>query len=274
MSVLSEHMIETKRYYVIIITCLVVVTLYYVFFSKTENDGNAINFLSKTPAQKPLILENGIQEEIPTLNNDNVPLSFKVSNTTSNVDKLNTENITPALATEPEFSAEEQRIHLDKLNLAQSLAKQGKWQEFLALNDDLSSADAESLRHALVLAIMNDAPIDLIESLLKQGAVLDFAILRVLISKQSLSLIKTFVDLGLDVHMTNNQEENVINYAVDFGDSTDIIDYLISNGVDVMPNSLDEDALGKEINQCLNNQDSDHYALSDTSIHQESDCAK
>ncbi len=121
---------------------------------------------------------------------------------------------------------------------------------------------------------MKDDTIDLIESLLKQGAVLDFAILRVLISKQSLSLIKTFVDLGLDVHMTNNQEENVINYAVDFGDSTDIIDYLISNGVDVMPNSLDEDALGKEINQCLNNQDSDHYALSDTSIHQESDCAK
>lgn len=247
MNVLAKYMIETKRYYIVIITLLVFVTVYYVVFSKAENDGNALGIHNKTAAQNTLILENGIQQEVSTLHNGNASLFVEGNNVSSNIVKLNTESELPVLADESEFSAEEQRVHLDKLNLAQSLATQGKWQEFMALNDDLSSADAQSLTHSLGLAIMNDAPIDLIVTLLNQGAELDFQILRILISKQDLSLIKTFVDFGLDIHMTNNQGENAIDYASEFANSTDIIDYFTSNGVDVMPKSLDEDALGKEL---------------------------
>jgi hypothetical protein len=244
MSVLSKHMIEKKRYYLVVITCLVVVISYYVFFSKTEN---AIDFQNKTSAQKPLILEHGIQEEIPTLYTGNVPLLFEKNSVTSNIEMQNsvtsnmemqnTENAIPISVSEPEFSVEEQRIYLEKLNLSQNLARQGKWLEFIALNNELSMAGPESLTHGLVLTIQNDAPIDIIVSLLNQGAELDFVILKVLISKQNLPLIKTFVEFGLDVHMTDNQGESTIEYASKFANNTEIIDYFISIGVKETPNS-------------------------------------
>jgi hypothetical protein len=205
-----------------------------VFFSKIEN---AKDFQDKASAQKPLILDHGIQDEIPTLYPGNVPLSFERNIVRSSIEMQDTENTIHIPISEPEFSVEEQEIYINKLNLSQDLARQGKWLEFIALNDELSLAGPESLTHALVLTIQNDAPIDIIVSLLNQGAELDFVILKVLISKQNLQLIKTFVDFGLDVHMTDDQGENTIQYASKFSNNAEIIDYFISIGVKEMPNS-------------------------------------
>ncbi|WP_371196413.1 hypothetical protein [Glaciecola sp. SC05] len=239
MKVIRNHTLKIKQVYSIIILCVVFATVYYVFFFKARNDAIVIDLQSNNSAQKSYVLENNIQQKTAPVSPLNHPLSVEGDNVNfkANVERPNTKDRLPVLSVESQFSEKEQRAHLEKLNIAQNLASQGNWDEFMALNDDLSSADAGSLKHTLVLTIMNDAPIDLILSLLNQGAVLDFEILRVLISKQDLSLIQTFVDFGLDLQMTDSQGKNATYYASAFPNNADILDYLISHGVNVMPKS-------------------------------------
>lgn len=139
-------------------------------------------------------------------------------------------------------------------------ASNRNWKSFIITLEAIELDTPEFINIALLQAILNDAPLKLIEDLLNRGANFQPGIIHTLVQKGNLDLIKQLHSLGLDLHDLDRHERNALFYAVESMKSREIFNFLLSSGVSVRSSSKGPDLLDASLNNlALGKRESIYY---------------
>ena len=138
------------------------------------------------------------------------------------------------------------------------LSNSGQWDEFLKFSKELNNGGDDLLNLALHQAISNNAPIFTIEELLNNGAEFQPTSIHVLTIKNNVNLTKEMIKYGLDIHGLNKNNENAIYTSLEYVNSKEMFDFLLSQGV-----SFNDDrqlsAIQKAVNLSMNNDEGFYF---------------
>ena len=261
-----------KKYFnniILLFSVLAIFILYNIIISSNEKsvnniESNEINKNIVTSGNPSSLLSSGNIKKYLLKQNNEVDDLYKSVHSMAMKEhfdeitkiKLNSNLIVP---NDNRYSKEEQSNYLKKLEQAKNLANKNDWEQFMNLNDELTSLDHKTLTQMLMLSILYNAPFDVIIDLLNAGAELTSHIFKALIYNNNLTLIKKLISYGLDIHMIDKQGKNAIYYSLYPIPNKVIFNYFITNGVSTKPSLLGKDPLDIAMQQCLNNQSSVYF---------------
>ncbi|MBN7820782.1 hypothetical protein [Bowmanella yangjiangensis] len=156
----------------------------------------------------------------------------------------------------------EAKIIMDDLVNMSEKAKIKDWQGFTDVIEEASIIEPESLNYALFQALVFEAPLELIKELLNKGAFFTPESLSVLAIKDNVSLLKSLIPLGLDIHMVSKDFNNSISYSLKVNASRSVFDFLIDSGVDVQVNGSYTDSLMYALKLCSQTVECEYYVKS------------
>lgn len=122
--------------------------------------------------------------------------------------------------------------------------------------------DKFMLTFALTQAIANGAPLEVLVSLLNRGAELNSEILFVAAVRQDVTIIKTLVEYGLNLHSSDRQGRNALHYALsNLNDTSNasMFEYLTSNGVSTSIPDPEKDLISSVLVACSYSNNVGHF---------------
>lgn len=150
-------------------------------------------------------------------------------------------------------SHDEKPVNLEKnmKTLFQS-ANDADWDSFNQSINILEMVEPALLDLALYQAILNNAPLPIIEDLLNRGAKFTPEVIQVLALNNSLELTKELIPLGLDIHKVNIEGDNAIKASLLLLNSRQMFDFLVANGVDTNLSTTSPDPLYLTLEHFIN----------------------
>lgn len=139
--------------------------------------------------------------------------------------------------------SEEKRKIAEAITETYQAAKDGDWDNYIENAENLARLTPEYLNAALLNAVMHNAPLNIIESLINRGAVLSAETVLLLSVRNNITLTKQLVPLGLDLHGKDKSDKNGITYTLMTSPKKEMFDYLIEHNVTVKPNAEGNDPL-------------------------------
>lgn len=139
------------------------------------------------------------------------------------------------------------------------LAESKQWQAILKIAGHFTKDDADSLDYILFQSISHDAPVSVVEKLLKQGATLQSHFINILAQKNNVALAKALIPLGLNIHGADMFGRNALHHVLEDFKSKEMFDYLISQGVAIDAKMGNKDPLLISLKRALTHDDALHY---------------
>ncbi|WDE05854.1 hypothetical protein SG34_002655 [Thalassomonas viridans] len=138
-------------------------------------------------------------------------------------------------------------------------AQQADWESFNSTVDFLESEDGSILSMALFQAVLNNAPLTIIENLLHRGAIFFPNTAQMLALRNNVKLTKALLPLGLDLHAVDLSGKNSLSHTLVSFQSKEMFDFLLANNVDVKPSPNGLDPLDMALQYTLNNAQGVYY---------------
>ncbi len=160
--------------------------------------------------------------------------------------------------TDPDAISEEKRITIQKLarNMYSS-ARDSNWESFEKISNKLELMSPESpevITVSLMTAVMNNAPLSLIKTLIAKGAKMNFLILIQLVLTDNVPLTKAMMNLGLDIHQkAPNGGGNALTSCLLNYQSPKMFLFLLENNLSIESSKLSNDPLSIILSTVLNN---------------------
>ncbi|WDE11401.1 hypothetical protein [Thalassomonas haliotis] len=138
-------------------------------------------------------------------------------------------------------------------------AQKADWEKFNSTVDFLESEDSNTLSLALFQAVLNNAPLTVIENLLSRGAVFIPQTAQMLALKNNVKLTKNLLSLGLDLHVVDQSGKNSLSHTLVSFQSKEMFDFLLVHNVNVKPNPNGLDPLDMALQYTLYNAQGIYY---------------
>ena len=204
---------------------VVLASMAFWHFYTSEESAVEANEVRQLAEQNP----SATVPAIPAVEPENTP-KHAVSQVAASVEEVvavDTKNNTADVIEPPTNSSEKdnaQSVGDASIDESQEspelLAKNGEWSQVLQTLELLPEVDDTHLDEALKLAIQFDAPIWVFEDLLYKGAAFNHLHLFQLVRDRQLTLLKSLVSLGLDIHMEAPNGSNAVHVVFDSYDDT------------------------------------------------------
>jgi len=177
---------------------------------------------------------------IPDLTSNTEHLSLQVKNK-KEIDYLEKMEKEANDSTNKVLANDESSKRLNVLVKLNRDAAAKNWNEFKQSIVLLHGEDVEFLSIALMQAIDNKAPFEIIEELLNQGATINPAAILTLSITNNVFLTKKLLNYGLDLHFVDPIGRNALSYVLKIGKAREMFDFLLEHGVSINPlkNALD-----------------------------------
>ncbi len=138
-------------------------------------------------------------------------------------------------------------------------AKEKNWDKFNNYVRYLEGEDQASLNLSLYQAIINNAPIKIIENLLNRGATFSKEIIGILALQNNLALIKRLIPLGLDIYTVDSNGQSAIYYTLVTFQSKKTFDYLINKNISMKPDKKGLTPLDKALKYAIKTSKAIYY---------------
>ncbi|WDE05240.1 hypothetical protein SG34_028790 [Thalassomonas viridans] len=155
--------------------------------------------------------------------------------------------------TEQSLSADEMEKMTAQMTGLFKTAANHEWDNFVETITPLEDIDPKVLDLALLQAITNNAPFEIIEQLLNKGAQFSPGIIHSLALKNNVKLTKRLLPLGLNLHEIDHLGRNAVSYTLMAFQSREMFNFLLTHGVSVKPSRYGPDPLDASLKYSVKN---------------------
>lgn len=187
----------------------------------------------------------------------NVPTTYAFGNLEAA--KNRAANVVNAANSASSSASESTQDFAARLKKIIHLAQNQQWQEILEIASVFGKDDADSLDYILFQSMSHNAPVDVLQTLLKQGATLQDHFINILAQKNNVELVQALIPHGLNIHGADMFGRNALHHVLEDFKSKEMFDYLISQNVAIDAKMGDKDPLAIALKRATTHQDALYY---------------